>query len=405
MQTDPFQGGLSSFYIEDQAPSSSILFPARWRLVARDAFNGRTLWTRPIRRWHPHLWWFRQGPRELSRRLVAVGERVHATLSIRGPVQCLDAATGETLHTYANTAGTEEIVCTDDHLYLAVGPTDPERARRAGEERVADELETLTDWASEHRGRAWDMSRADDVAGLQNVSETTFTDGTLNFTSQPDARLNLDRAGKLIDAEYDLIAFRMYVSQPERATVYYWSTGEDWQGYNVQPIREGWHTYCVDLNSAQNYQGGGGGAAHRRWGGAPGKIRRLRFDPVQGAGVEVKIDWVRLLKADEARKRELERLGTVGEELVALHAETGRSLWRRDAGDLMAQTLAVDDGRVFYQNKRGIVCVDADTGETRWRHERRMPRIHARPPMTRGSNVMRSNMNPLLLIASATPPK
>ena len=91
------------FYIIDEAPRASILIPPQWRLVARDAFNGTLLWKREIDTWHAHLWRLKSGPQILTRRLVAVGDRVYVTLGIDAPLSVLDAATGETVRTYDGT--------------------------------------------------------------------------------------------------------------------------------------------------------------------------------------------------------------------------------------------------------------------------------------------------------------
>ncbi|NDK11172.1 MAG: PQQ-binding-like beta-propeller repeat protein [Armatimonadetes bacterium] len=98
------------FCIEDEAPTASILLPPQWVLIARDAFNGIALWKRPLSSWESHLRSFRSGPPELSRRLVAAGERAYVTLGCSAPATALDAATGETVTTYAGTEGAEEIL-------------------------------------------------------------------------------------------------------------------------------------------------------------------------------------------------------------------------------------------------------------------------------------------------------
>jgi len=97
------------FAIIDEGPSASILLPPKWRLVARDAFNGTLLWKRDIAEWFPHLFPLKSGPANLPRRLVAVGEVVYATLGIEAPVSALDAATGKTIRRYAGSGGAEEI--------------------------------------------------------------------------------------------------------------------------------------------------------------------------------------------------------------------------------------------------------------------------------------------------------
>ncbi len=124
------------FTIFDEAPRASILIPPQWRLIARDAFNGTLLWQRDIDKWHQHLWPLKSGPQLLTRRLVAVGDRVYVTLGIDAPLSVLDAATGETIKTYENTKVTEEILLDQGVLFLSVAAkgqplrSDPQRAFR-----------------------------------------------------------------------------------------------------------------------------------------------------------------------------------------------------------------------------------------------------------------------------------
>jgi len=109
------------FYIVDEGPRAAILLPAKWMLVARDAFNGAVLWKRPIPEWNTHLWPLKSGPNQLPRRLVAVGDRVYVTLGIDAPVSELDAATGQTLRTFAGTEHTDEILWAEGTLFLLAG--------------------------------------------------------------------------------------------------------------------------------------------------------------------------------------------------------------------------------------------------------------------------------------------
>jgi outer membrane protein assembly factor BamB len=112
------------FYIYDEGTVSIIHRPPHWKLIARDAFNGKLLWKRDIPTWMTHLYNFRAGPAQIPRRLVSVGERVYTTLGWDAPVVKLDAATGRTLHTYAGTKGAEEIVFHNGTLLVATGNTD-----------------------------------------------------------------------------------------------------------------------------------------------------------------------------------------------------------------------------------------------------------------------------------------
>ena len=108
------------FYIMDEGSRISIQLPPKWKLVARDAFNGTILWKRDMANWQSHLWPLKSGPTQLSRRLVSTEDTVFATLSYDAPLTALDAVTGETLRTYEGTDATEEIIHTDGMLFLVV---------------------------------------------------------------------------------------------------------------------------------------------------------------------------------------------------------------------------------------------------------------------------------------------
>jgi len=112
------------FYIADEGPAASVDLPSEWMLIARDAFNGVVLWKRPVPRWEWRHRPFRSGAPQLPRRLVAVGDRVYVTLGYGAPLTALDAATGRTVRTYEDSAGTEEILCHAGNLFLVVGDPD-----------------------------------------------------------------------------------------------------------------------------------------------------------------------------------------------------------------------------------------------------------------------------------------
>jgi len=114
------------FYIIDEGSTAFAAMKPKWKLVARDAFNGVLLWKRDIGSWEGHLRGFRTGPAELARRLVAVGDRVYVTLGFGEPITALDAATGKTATTYANTANTLEFICHAGTLYAVVGDRLPD---------------------------------------------------------------------------------------------------------------------------------------------------------------------------------------------------------------------------------------------------------------------------------------
>jgi len=122
-----FNTGVSAngriFYVLDEGSRESILLPSSHSLIARDACNGTLLWKRPISSWHPAMYGFKSGPTQLTRRLVAVGDMVYVTLDYYGPLVALDAATGETIRTYDQTAAAQEVICSDGILFVLVDPT------------------------------------------------------------------------------------------------------------------------------------------------------------------------------------------------------------------------------------------------------------------------------------------
>ncbi|MBM3334216.1 PQQ-binding-like beta-propeller repeat protein, partial [Candidatus Sumerlaeota bacterium] len=106
------------FYVIDEGSRASIQLPAKWALIARDAFNGTVLWKRPIETWWNHLYPLKSGPAQVPRRLVAEGEAVYVTLGINAPVSALDAATGKALWTNEQTRTAEEIILSNGLLFL-----------------------------------------------------------------------------------------------------------------------------------------------------------------------------------------------------------------------------------------------------------------------------------------------
>ncbi len=55
--------------------------------------------------------------------------------------------------------------------------------------------------------------------------------------------------------------------------------------------------------------------------------------------------------------------------ILALEADTGRILWKKDGADvsgLRTYSLCAEADRVFYQNGRNVFCLDLETGHERW---------------------------------------
>lgn len=111
------------FYIMDEGSRTSILLPAKFSLIARNAFNGVVLWKKPILEWSTNMWPLKTGPTQLTRRLVADGDRIFVTLGITAPVSCVDAGTGEVIRTFEETKGAEEMIYSSGTLYVLTNPS------------------------------------------------------------------------------------------------------------------------------------------------------------------------------------------------------------------------------------------------------------------------------------------
>ncbi len=59
--------------------------------------------------------------------------------------------------------------------------------------------------------------------------------------------------------------------------------------------------------------------------------------------------------------------------IVAVDAETGSMLWRREPQPVVVLTLAASDGSVCFHDKKEIVCLDLKTGERQWAAACRAP--------------------------------
>ncbi len=126
------------YYIIDEGAISVRGLPDRWRLVARDAFNGLLLWKRPIENWGWRTWsdiefaglMRFKVPGQLYRRLVAADDVVYVTLGFDQPVVALDGVTGEMIKEYPGTENTAEILHHNGLLLLArnVADNSPEKA-------------------------------------------------------------------------------------------------------------------------------------------------------------------------------------------------------------------------------------------------------------------------------------
>ena len=138
------------FYILDEGPIgvTDPRFPARWALLARDAFNGVLLWKQLLepwgwQEWNPERreadWRLLRGqrgrfPAEVPRRLVAVDDRVYVTLGFHdAPISILDVATGQVIVECPGTEGTQELIVDQNTIFARIQLSQATAAQRRGE--------------------------------------------------------------------------------------------------------------------------------------------------------------------------------------------------------------------------------------------------------------------------------
>ncbi|MDP7287900.1 MAG: PQQ-binding-like beta-propeller repeat protein [Phycisphaerae bacterium] len=109
------------FSIEDRSLPDNPFLPGRFMFVARDAFNGRTLWTRKIERWESITVYIKCLPTQQQRRMVATEDVLYCTPVLEGPLAALDAATGKTLKTYDGISPVQEVAYDQGILFVNVG--------------------------------------------------------------------------------------------------------------------------------------------------------------------------------------------------------------------------------------------------------------------------------------------
>jgi len=109
------------FTIEDTTTAENPFLPAKWKLIARSAFNGVELWTLDFPTWEQVTVYIKRYHAQMQRRLVVIGDTVYCTPGLTAPVTALDAATGKVIREFKGTEGTQEFAYHDGMLFLVIG--------------------------------------------------------------------------------------------------------------------------------------------------------------------------------------------------------------------------------------------------------------------------------------------
>jgi len=162
------------------------------------------------------------------------------------------------------------------------------------------------DYATAVIGDAWDMSNTDDIAGVEHIINSNFSNGIYHGVSDssgdPQILLNV---GRPIDtSRYKYLTYRMYVEGTQDigqgwvTRVIWWDQGPvvDYVVTKDIIVYEGWQVYSLDLSKVglEPSSGGAGWFSYQR---------ALRLDPVEvAAPTSFHLDYV-MLTADEQIQR------------------------------------------------------------------------------------------------------
>ncbi len=182
------------FYIFDEGMTYDFYYPAKWRLICRDAYNGIVLWKRDVSRWEDHWRAFRSGPTQLNRRVISAGDRLYTSLGLGEPVEVIDAANGKTVRTLKGTEGAEEIVYKDGILYLVILPFEgePQDYQSMFKERSRPGLQKTLMAVNPETGRILWTKDDKDTLGILPV--TLIADATKVYFQSRNCVIALDKA-------------------------------------------------------------------------------------------------------------------------------------------------------------------------------------------------------------------
>ena len=264
-------GGGRIFSIVDEAPRATYhpYIGGKFFLIARDAFNGLTLWRKPIGDWGWKSWGSRQGvrfaqPIQLPKRMVVDGDRLYVTLGWNAPVSVLDAETGAVIKVLKEPGFADELLVRDGKLIVssyeqAARPADKgiTKGRQKGDTGKVPGIEKKISVIDPQTGRTlWESGRLDGLSGRYDaLSPQTHLELTVRagrvFAITADAIVcyalqNGKRLWAQPRPEHPTHHMHLGVNMSDNCTV----VADDERLYVAQPVgklRNDFHTIPCDL--------------------------------------------------------------------------------------------------------------------------------------------------------------
>ena len=104
----------------DQTETSDMTVPSQWAVVARDAFSGVLLWTRPIRLKSHAEQKAKWGLEQVWRQLIVDQSHVYVALAPDKSLSAIDLETGNVIRSFDGTAGYSEVIKDGNTLFLVI---------------------------------------------------------------------------------------------------------------------------------------------------------------------------------------------------------------------------------------------------------------------------------------------
>ena len=118
------------FYMMDEGSTAFLSLPSKWILTARDGFNGKVLWKKPLDQpLLTHVGQIKNSFANLGHRMVAQDDVIYVTLGFNAPISALDSRTGNEIWKSKATANAEELILFDGVLYCLINLSEASRAK------------------------------------------------------------------------------------------------------------------------------------------------------------------------------------------------------------------------------------------------------------------------------------
>ena len=211
----------------------------------------------------------------------------------------------------------------------------------------ASNVKAAQDFATQAFQDPWDMQQRTDLGAFldgtdfpqPNWSGISFANGMFSAassnndpsvflldTGNPHAvRIGKNGSNFPIDANtYKVLALRMNVNHPTSVMQLFWNRDSIYDNSLTQLTppagSQGFRVYLMDLSQMT---ASGLGATSFQWGGT---VRALRLDPTNQAGVQVDIDWARLVSIDPTLCRTITWSGAGTVNIYLIDAATNANL-------------------------------------------------------------------------------